>query len=739
MFLVFSAEEILAKYPTLYDFLKTPNPQQFTQLSGVQEPIYFLSSKEPRFGGYYLLQILAYLNRADHIKAVLANPIRDPGLLGLGTALQASCSSGHKNATEALLSGITPANIDRLTSFFKDSFRLAAQKGHLEILKIFLSDTSLMAKIIAADNQNFILRDAITQTQEAVVKALLENPLIRDNASAGGNAALFLASETQQFDIVQLLLACPYVRPQISGRDQAEKVFRPAVLCKQDELAQQLLSIPQVFAYIEQTSLEDAPEYQPHVQRFISHTLRAQRDHGLTTENPSKAQLYFYILRHLIRQNSPEYLLDIQFLLTLPNIRDLAHAVNNELLRLSMRIRNTQATSLLLRLPEVLRLAQQADFYFLEETQANELRMIARDTESSMHALSEAETGALDAASTYYTPIIEKEGGADIAFNRLYKDLQTLYSMQPAEISSPSIKLPLSGEEFEALKLDQESRSRAYQAYHQHPVHTAYRFLSKPNHWIDPSLGYQWAEFEKYKSLIGLLYRAVIDEQQSPTEGYTLETRRMQFVLALALIGRAHNWDNSRLKKGSTDYEEYDDVTQGDRPSCYSGIKLRLFHAVHGHPLFKVIDKTFIRIALFEFMRQHFREKINEIKSADELQRLKEHLSQYLVTLSNPTADLVALNVSKEKQEAFIQQLKRDHGPIIEHHLPYIQSEFAVTDSEIHAVKFYQCLCKLLEPDPLSGITTLGLFANATAPGTSANRGSVTSPPANLRDKELSP
>ena len=89
----------------------------------------------------------------------------------------------------------------------------------------------------------------------------------------------------------------------------------------------------------------------------------------------------------------------------------------------------------------------------------------------------------------------------------------------------------------------------------------------------------------------------------------------------LALIGRAHNWDKTRPVEddgnpileaaGNPRTEEYDDL-EGDRPSCYSGVKRRLFQSVHGHPLLRIFTKEIIAKELYDFVRQHLQNAISK-------------------------------------------------------------------------------------------------------------------------------
>ena len=81
-----------------------------------------------------------------------------------------------------------------------------------------------------------------------------------------------------------------------------------------------------------------------------------------------------------------------------------------------------------------------------------------------------------------------------------------------------------------------------------------------------------WSSFEEYQLLISMLYLAAKDDVTPATEGYTVETRLSHFIQELALIGRAHNWNDTRKRCGKE--EEYDNL-EADRLSCTSGVKRR--------------------------------------------------------------------------------------------------------------------------------------------------------------------
>ena len=78
--------------------------------------------------------------------------------------------------------------------------------------------------------------------------------------------------------------------------------------------------------------------------------------------------LCFYMLRNLIRRNSPTLQTSIQFLLNIPSVRKLAHTEvtpgkSNELFRLALDVNNYSAEKQLCLIPSVRESAEKNDFY----------------------------------------------------------------------------------------------------------------------------------------------------------------------------------------------------------------------------------------------------------------------------------------------------------------------------------------------------------------------------------------
>jgi hypothetical protein len=418
------------------------------------------------------------------------------------------------------------------------------------------------------------------------------------------------------------------------------------------------------------------------IKPFVGETLHALRqatmdapaDFNIT--DSEQAKICFYIMRNLIRRNDRTLDNDLRFLLSIPAVQALAHQEvtrerPNELIRLALATNNQQAASILLTIPAVRELAEQNDYYRREAQGGLDLATLARDRESSMTALTEGEQRRLEAVTTHYQPRL-KDVGVPAVMDDLRQQLRERYEANPASIEDKegkTIKLPMDVHAFKALNLDPDDYQKALIAYYQHKVHSAWRYLAKPNPWMNPEAAYvyindthteRWSTFEGYQDLISLLWLAASDDKVPPTEDYTLEGRMVQFIDELAMIGRAHNWDSTRINKQGKE-EHFDDLT-GDRPSCFSGMKRRLFQSVLGHPLISILTKDMILEEIRTFARDHFVLQITT-NNKKQLQNAFDDFFRNTTDLSEDNKKcLAALNISNEKLQEFESKLAQKYG-----------------------------------------------------------------------------
>jgi hypothetical protein len=452
--------------------------------------------------------------------------------------------------------------------------------------------------------------------------------------------------------------------------------FRQAFANRHLDVQKWLLHNAGCFAYAEEHVYEYHEVIQPFVQKIIADLHQAQEtfiSHQPVAEfsinDPERTKHVFYILRNLIRRNDRTLDGDMRFLLDIPSVRDLAHrevtaGQSNELLRLAQLTDNREASNLLLAIPAVRRLAQQNNFYRDESFGGVDLSRVAQNCESAMTALSQGEARRLDAAIRYYLPQVTTAGVANI-MDDLCLNLVNRYIMHPAAIlmNGAEVKLPCSYEDFLALNLQGEDLECALRAYYQHKDHSAWRYLSVPNRWMHPQASYvnhsedgrtHWAMIESFQPLIALLYLAASDTKIPASNGHTLKTRLDHFIDELALLGRAHNWDNTRQRNGKQ--EAFDDL-EGDRPSCWSGVKRRLFQSVIGHPMLDILTEDIIKQEIRDFALAHFKSNINTANK----HALKEAFDA-VIGMTGDGKALQCLDIPEEKQQEFKKYLSQKYG-----------------------------------------------------------------------------
>ncbi len=505
-------------------------------------------------------------------------------------------------------------------------------------------------------------------------------------------------------------------------------------------------NLPGLFAYIEQHDPKDfnSVDYvTPYVNNRLSEL--KQRMSEFTQTNPNdifdlratnqEIQLYYYILRHLIRCNDDSAIENIQMLLTIPSIKSLLTTsvrgnATNECLRLALELNNQHAAHALIREPAVRALAQQNNFYVTEHKNDFDLSAMANDNESAMLALNPDEIKMVDTLKARYAQQMESKGGVDAVFEEFKTLLQQRYLRNPATAAVGEkkdeqrlITLPLTWTELQQMAEfnpgTKATHEQIYAAYAKNCDHSAWRYLSKPNQWlnrnasfvyVDPNNNdFRWATFEDYKPLIAYFFLAASDEAVGSFKETSPDDRLTLFIEGIALIGRGHNWDKTRpimrdgnvvMKDGKVLTEEYDDL-EPDRPSCFSGVKQRLFRAVVHHPLLTAIDKHLIHEELREFIYTNTEKKLSRMP-ADAIEAIAQAIDSILTgeDLTDVQKGALAnLNFSKEEVSSFNAQLQNKYQNQYSAALQlYIGSELTISEDEHHFTKhFYSCnLEKLL-------------------------------------------
>jgi hypothetical protein len=340
------------------------------------------------------------------------------------------------------------------------------------------------------------------------------------------------------------------------------------------------------FTYPNSSELQTYFQQEIHWYHEISTT--QQRDIELEKHECSKAKLFFYLLRNLIRRassdgngetamDSNQFHLFCEIASSSSVISSLLHTEvtrnrPNELLTLAASEQNHPIVRyLLMNFPQIRKSAKSV---LLRVETEEELAIF---TESSMRALTYMEestfTGCLKA---YKQQCEEAFGDADVVLERIRMHLATLFqqlSLSMVKENGQRCHLPLTWEAFVHLNLQGNDRNIALREYYKCKLHTAWRYLTPNNPWLDPDPNADYMERtrisqERFKDLIAQIYLAVTDESASPSTGdFTIEHRTLIFFAELAMINRAHNWEGP------------EDDLQADRPSCVGGVRRRLLQS----------------------------------------------------------------------------------------------------------------------------------------------------------------
>ena len=554
-----------------------------------------------------------------------------------------AASNGHFDVMNRLIQ-LAPNQIQAMIKALNyDAFCMAASNGHLDVINrlIQLAPNHIQAMIkavnfdafcLAASNGHLDILNRLIQLAPNQVQAIFK---------ANGFDVFHRAVSNGHLDILNRLveLVPEHVQDMIKANDFA--AFRTVVHNGHLNVINRLLSFPEVFVY---AAAGHDREHILYVQPFMMRRLkilqqRKEGGHPTVVVTKQEAKLCFYFLRHLMRAfpTTENTLAHIDFLISIPIVKTLLHrditepTVYNELLRNVIYLRNQLLIERLLAIPAVNEQARRDHFYQAEISGNIDLRALCAFAESSMMALSPLEQTMLARLEKKYKPVIDMKG-VTVVFDDVYQYIIERYHAAPAIFhrkDGTDLQLPLTKNEFLAMAQENDfsknEKDSATTCYYQHPVHTLYRYLTRGNPWMHAQANHVvWDEltrtrssdFETYKGLIALLWIAATDTSAPGVDGFTPETRTEEWIKNMALIGRAHNWDKpARLvlnavgqpelnKNGRPKTRQYDDL-EADKPSCFGGVKRRLFQSLIGHPLYVQDIRPVIEAVFREKLREH--------------------------------------------------------------------------------------------------------------------------------------
>ena len=291
------------------------------------------------------------------------------------TAFIGAAYNGRLDMMDYLIKLAPEKTQDMLAEEGFAAFSMAADGGHLPVMKKLIELAPDKIKEMITANGYRSLEEAAYNGDLEMLKFLIENlrrispDEVKQMATVLGDNWLRPAAEDNHVEIINYLFTIP-------------RIFASA------EMHEREVSSPYVISFIKATLAKLHTQY---------NALEAANPNAVFNLDDAETNaLMFYIIRHLIRRNDPQYLDEIRFLLNIPSVKRLAHCAGttgppNELVRLALTIGNQGAADILLGIPAVRELAAQQNFYQNEIRGQFNLRDLAQDRESSMKALTTEE------------------------------------------------------------------------------------------------------------------------------------------------------------------------------------------------------------------------------------------------------------------------------------------------------------------------------------------------------------
>ncbi|MDF1684191.1 MAG: hypothetical protein P1U36_05995 [Legionellaceae bacterium] len=384
-------EASLHQYPELMDFIYASNTQDRNESGKRLKSSYRLDIERNQ---------VAYLENPAIIQAY--TPLRIVSEMGLLPHVDflLNCMFYRLSSDENALLG-------------------AVKEGHLTVVERLLQVLAIKNRSSAHNNQ--ALCQGALRGFEDVVKRLLQEVTVQANIAAKPSEFLLMAIMGRNIDVVNLML----------DDDRICASFTPATcltraLKNGDEaIIHRLLMFPHALSFADYY----AEQYASYTHDFINHrldSLKSRQNEGFDLEDATEASLCFYMLRNLIRRNSPALQADIKFLLSIPRVTALAHqAVTpgkpNELFCLALSEHNLKAEEQLSLIPDVTAHAEQHDFYGDEaaRTRHNHRRMKFTASLACISILQAAYPAPRD------TPRIFESVGSVRKYNQFYEILNS--------------------------------------------------------------------------------------------------------------------------------------------------------------------------------------------------------------------------------------------------------------------------------------------------------------------------
>lgn len=238
--------------------------------------------------------------------------------------------------------------------------------------------------------------------------------------------------------------------------------------------------------------------------------------------------------------------------------------------------------------------------------------------ETAMQELKNDEIQGLTDLLDYYAEALSAKPLGDYV-KELRDKLAERYLQSPINVQAGDgqlICLPLEYEQFLWIKNDfsHETQLKCYKAYYEHPIHSAWRYLSRPNPWLSPKAQFviedetgRYADFEKETTLLISIWLAAQDETFQPPLDLkmSVDEREELFFTGLAGINRSNNLYN------------HGQDSDGDKPSCPMGVKNLLIHSLVGHPMMIILTESYVKSEILSFLNVFWKECLMKVCKQD--------------------------------------------------------------------------------------------------------------------------
>ena len=487
-------------------------------------------------------------------------------------AFRSAAENGHlellKHFEEKFLdNGLELSEAIRSYSF--EPFRLAAKNGFLPILKHFES-TLAKANIditLAIEANSFYAYHYAAANGQVPILLYLESKLSKEKKvqalKSRNYYAFYYAIRNGQLEALKHIEKClkeENILPKTLIKDDQFKAFYSAAKKGWRDIVHHCLSIDMVFAYAESRGYEYAEQYtNVFIEAKINGLKERQSAYNLSDpKNPfdiknTEAQLFFYIIRNLIRRKSSALNEYIQMLIQIHSIQCLVHKNisgdgENELLRFALRMGNEEAVRVLIALEPVIKHAEENGFY---ETiwgpyGALDLKQMILGETLETKKITEDEQRMLDLFEEKYKEAVDNNGGIDLIFEELTPLLITRYKKEPIYINTPknkNIMLPYDLKGYEKLiklyEQDKDFSLIAIKAFYDDPTHCVLRCLNRQAFWLqqrnlaEPKGSHyieHWSIQEEYLPTIAYLYLAASERKTGKEKNDASEERVTLFI-----------------------------------------------------------------------------------------------------------------------------------------------------------------------------------------------------------------